>query len=128
MKYKKKQLKVMAIFIVTVLVILFSNKINIKNLRANIDANQNKFRNGETYPYSVDSNVIGTISNFNTAQKPLDSETNYLRSTLEYNKNEDFDILIDDLFGKDEITKIKIDIAISKILLNVNYVSLNQES
>ena len=107
MKYKKKQLKVMAIFIVTVLVILFSNKINIKNLRANIDANQNKFRNGETYPYSVDSNVIGTISNFNTAQKPLDSETNYLRSTLEYNKNEDFDILIDDLFGKDEITKIK---------------------
>ena len=107
MKYKKKQLKVMAIFIVTVLVILFSNKINIKNLRANIDANQNKFRNGETYPYSVDSNVIGTISNFNTAQKPLDSETNYLRSTLEYNKNEDFDILIDDLFGKDEIIKIK---------------------
>ena len=49
MKYKKKQLKVMAIFIVTVLVILFSNKINIKNLRANIDANQNKFRNGDVY-------------------------------------------------------------------------------
>ena len=107
MKYKKKQLKVMAIFIVTVLVILFSNKINIKNLRANIDANQNKFRNGETYPYSVDSNVIGTISNFNTAKKPLDSETNYSRSTLEFNKNEDFDILISNLFEASELSKLK---------------------
>ena len=97
---KKKILQINAIIVFIIAIIVISMDIDMSKIATNINLNSNKVieLNNNEYQYGINSNKIGTISSFNTSNKGLDSETDYSRSTLEFNKNEDFDILISNLF------------------------------
>lgn len=106
---KKKILQINAIIVFIIAIIVISMDIDMSKIATNINLNSNKVieLNNNEYQYGINSNKIGTISSFNTSNKGLDSETDYSRSTLEFNKNEDFDILISNLFEATELSKLK---------------------
>ncbi|MGM9878205.1 MAG: hypothetical protein ACI33S_06120 [Bacilli bacterium] len=108
MKKKILQINAIIVFIIITIVVI-SMDIDVSKIATNTNLNSNMVieLNNNEYQYGINSNKIGTISNFNTSNKGLDSELDYSRSTLEFNKNEDFDILINNLFEATELSKLK---------------------
>ncbi|MDD6271965.1 MAG: InlB B-repeat-containing protein [bacterium] len=107
---KKKILQINAIiFFIIFAIVVISMNIDINKIATNTILNSDMLieLNNNEYQYDINSNKIGTILNFNTSNKGLDSEPDYSRSTLEFNKNEDFDILISNLFEASELSKLK---------------------